>query len=858
MKSLAKLMSARGYRTLRAALLPIALLALLPHATRDGAPFDRSPANVVPNEPGHFNAVSPPRSAPRAAPLAAPRAAAQSARLSVAFLPLVAASADLRTDDIVREPAIPTDWTADADFVLGGPAMAIDVVGDIAYVGIGAHLVAMDVSGEGEPVTLGASPPLPGVVADVVVRDGIGYVAVSQVRVLLDDPGGLFMLDVSDPGGIDVLGVTPIVGGATDVAVDGDQALVGSAEPQDQWFEDRWFVGITFFDISDPSKPRTVRRWPAELERRSHAHPLSRRMDVALIGDVGYVCDDKLFVLDVGAMDKPREVEPEVPCVAIELLDGGARLIASSDESHSYDPKLRMLTLSDPIAPTVLWEIPILGEDDSTDYPFVVADMSIGVEDDVIHIARWSDEGRSFVGRIDLRGYPEVERQWTELDGIIALGIDANEERAIFAAAANAMDSYKAAEALSLGAGHVLGSAVGSTSLSYEGSRSPVVRLTGPSTLVTALTTYENRAYVFDQHFSTDVAVLWAFDMSSRYPTILGVSNPEPGMDPFSGYKGSLATATASGVFILGEGRIIHTFDVRGDDPIPGDGIPIFGAMVAEGDTLFVAVDEGSLEVYDVSDPNAPTLFSMLRLPAHEWYTAALEEGRLWLIDERNIMYFHESGADLGRNSTDRASSICCDQDNRLIDVSNPARPTEAGPFPRLEDEGDVMWSAVWRVETDGLVTKMMVANLGRGVNELATFRSPSSGSAPILVSRESIPEPFGDFDFTYTYSSARWRDHLWLVTQSGEVSANELDLLALSTLSAGDDEVLDTAIYRLASGARARHTQTFDELVNSNVGAGMAIAAERLIVTRIEGGVMGYSSMPGSYVDRARARSAP
>ncbi len=62
--------------------------------------------------------------------------------------------------------------------------------------GIGAHLVAMDVSGVGEPVTLGASPPLPGLIADVVVRDGIAYVAVSQERVLLDDPGGLFELDL--------------------------------------------------------------------------------------------------------------------------------------------------------------------------------------------------------------------------------------------------------------------------------------------------------------------------------------------------------------------------------------------------------------------------------------------------------------------------------------------------------------------------------------------------------------------------------------------------------------------------------------------------------------------------------------
>ena len=142
------------------------------------------------------------------------------------YLPLVAAEIDIQSGDIVREPSIPIDWSADADFVLGGPAMTIDIEGDVAFVGIGAHLVAMDVSGDGESVTLGASPPLPGIVADVVVRDDLAFVAVSQRTVVAEDPGGLYVLDVADPSAPRVIGISPIVGGAIRLVVEVDQVLL--------------------------------------------------------------------------------------------------------------------------------------------------------------------------------------------------------------------------------------------------------------------------------------------------------------------------------------------------------------------------------------------------------------------------------------------------------------------------------------------------------------------------------------------------------------------------------------------------------------------------------------------------------
>ena len=109
---------------------------------------------------------------------------------------------------------LPPRYVPDADFVLGGPSMAVDVVGDVAFTGIGAHLVALDATMEGDDPdrVLGASVPLPGYVADIQIVDGLAYVAVAQSsRAEVD--GGLFILDVEDPLRMEVIGYGPIPGG---------------------------------------------------------------------------------------------------------------------------------------------------------------------------------------------------------------------------------------------------------------------------------------------------------------------------------------------------------------------------------------------------------------------------------------------------------------------------------------------------------------------------------------------------------------------------------------------------------------------------------------------------------------------
>ncbi len=73
---------------------------------------------------------------------------------------------------------------------IGGASNAVAVAGDLALVGIGPRLVAMDVSDPANVVELGASDPMDGVVIDI---------AVASEHAFVTDGFGLKVLDVRDP-----------------------------------------------------------------------------------------------------------------------------------------------------------------------------------------------------------------------------------------------------------------------------------------------------------------------------------------------------------------------------------------------------------------------------------------------------------------------------------------------------------------------------------------------------------------------------------------------------------------------------------------------------------------------------------
>jgi len=69
---------------------------------------------------------------------------------------------------------------------IGGACLAVAVQGNMAYVGLGPRLAALDVSSPASPTLLGQSVVLPGVMEGVVVAGSQAYVA--------DGGGGLCIL----------------------------------------------------------------------------------------------------------------------------------------------------------------------------------------------------------------------------------------------------------------------------------------------------------------------------------------------------------------------------------------------------------------------------------------------------------------------------------------------------------------------------------------------------------------------------------------------------------------------------------------------------------------------------------------
>ncbi len=118
-------------------------------------------------------------------------------------------------------------------------------------------LSVLDVSELDHPAALG-SIQLNRPVHGLAVADSLAFVAVWDQ--------GLYIVDVSNPPTLTVVGQLMTPGLATDVAIDGDRAYVAFHDPSQQdpdtpyrQWRDRW-GGVLVVDVSDASAPRIIGR----------------------------------------------------------------------------------------------------------------------------------------------------------------------------------------------------------------------------------------------------------------------------------------------------------------------------------------------------------------------------------------------------------------------------------------------------------------------------------------------------------------------------------------------------------------------------------------------------------------------
>lgn len=126
---------------------------------------------------------------------------------------------------------------------LGGAANIVTLDGVTAYLGIGPRMHTFDVSDPANPVHLGQTPVLPGVVVDIAVADGVAYLAVVYGSL---PGGGLHIFNVSDPLHPVQIGLWLSSDGVFDVAVRGDAADRRAYLAADQLY---------ILDVSTPAAP---------------------------------------------------------------------------------------------------------------------------------------------------------------------------------------------------------------------------------------------------------------------------------------------------------------------------------------------------------------------------------------------------------------------------------------------------------------------------------------------------------------------------------------------------------------------------------------------------------------------------
>ena len=255
---------------------------------------------------------------------------------------------------------------------IGGPTQAVAVAGNIAYVGVGSRLTALDTSTADAPREIGSSQPFGSAVQGIEVIHDTAYVSAGgsglyiidisdparmatigsydspgyaegvsvtdQYAYLADGPDGLRIIDIADPAHPVEVSAVYKMNYAFDVAINAGFAYLAAAG-----------AGLLVADISDPLQPKEA----GSLDSHGYA------FGIALSGDTAYLADgwEGLRIVNVSSPASPREI-------AIYKTEGWAFDVAAASSTiyiaDSFNA-LQILDASDPTEPAKLGSYDMLG-----------------------------------------------------------------------------------------------------------------------------------------------------------------------------------------------------------------------------------------------------------------------------------------------------------------------------------------------------------------------------------------------------------------------------------------------------------------------------------------------------------------
>jgi heat shock protein HslJ len=246
----------------------------------------------------------------------------------------------------ISDPRLPT---LTGTLLLPSQASAIHNWGDYAYVGAGHSLHLINIKDPAAPTTA-SSYQLPGSVTDVAMTDAQLESGPVHVYVTYSDTletGGLLALDLSNPTHPSPLGIQHTGGQPSSVTVVPNSGRLYAYLAERRTCQRAASLGVEcsgslrILDISDPTAPAEIAfyelpTWAREVAvRDSYAYVAQAHCDM----DRG--CDGGLQILDISNPDDPRELgQIDQPIWSIELVG-----------DYLYADDLRVLDIADPANP---------------------------------------------------------------------------------------------------------------------------------------------------------------------------------------------------------------------------------------------------------------------------------------------------------------------------------------------------------------------------------------------------------------------------------------------------------------------------------------------------------------------------
>jgi len=257
--------------------------------------------------------------------------------------------------DLRRHVARPSAFRPAVVGQVGGPATALDVQGDHAFVGVGRRLDVYDVSAPGTPRLVGTSGPLAGAVWSVTVDASAAYVLAG------DPPSWLTTMVVVDVGRPDR---PRVVGSLAGLPLRPNARLAVANRVVYMLAED----ALVVVDASDPRRPRrqadvplgglscvppgAPRRWAADIDAAAGRLYVSFAVHRGHAAEGGYALG-----FDLSEPLRPSFLACAVaPITIVEALATDGKLVYLVGIA-----RICAIDFGDPLRPHVVGELPLPG-----------------------------------------------------------------------------------------------------------------------------------------------------------------------------------------------------------------------------------------------------------------------------------------------------------------------------------------------------------------------------------------------------------------------------------------------------------------------------------------------------------------